>query len=88
MSETLESGANPAPASQPPVGPPSQHLTGRGTWRVSSAGLRTVAVLELRQRVRSTRWRILLVGWAVLLLLLTLLIRYAVQRAVDPGSPE
>lgn len=86
MSETLESGPNPAPASPPPVGPPSRHPTGRGTWRVSWAGLRTVAVLELRQRVRSTRWRVLLAGWAVLLLLLTLLIRYAVRRAVDPGS--
>ena len=36
------------------------------TWRA----VRTVAVLELRQRVRSTRWRIMLALWAVVLVAL------------------
>lgn len=36
-----------------------------GTWRMSWAGVRTVATLELRQRVRSTRWVVALVVWFV-----------------------
>jgi ABC-type transport system involved in multi-copper enzyme maturation permease subunit len=51
----------------------AEALTGPGTWRVSWAGVRTVAVLELRQRVRSTRWILILVLWAVLLGALTAL---------------
>jgi ABC-type transport system involved in multi-copper enzyme maturation permease subunit len=35
----------------------------RGGWAVSWQGVRTVAVLELRQRVRSTRWIVALVVW-------------------------
>lgn len=38
---------------------------GRGTWSLSWRGVRTVAVLELRQRVRSTRWVVALVVWFV-----------------------
>lgn len=34
-----------------------------GTWRLSWHGVRTVAALELRQRVRSTRWIVALVVW-------------------------
>ena len=37
----------------------------RGTWSLTWGGIRTVAVLELRQRVRSTRWIIALVVWFV-----------------------
>jgi ABC-type transport system involved in multi-copper enzyme maturation permease subunit len=37
----------------------------RGTWGLSWHGVRTVAVLELRQRVRSTRWAVALVVWFV-----------------------
>jgi len=36
-----------------------------GTWRLSWHGVRTVAALELRQRVRSTRWIVALVVWFV-----------------------
>jgi ABC-type transport system involved in multi-copper enzyme maturation permease subunit len=43
-----------------------------------------VAGLELRQRVRSTRWVVVLALWFVLLLGLTLLIRYAVQQTIVP----
>ncbi|RYV50631.1 ABC transporter permease [Pengzhenrongella frigida] len=37
----------------------------RGTWALSWHGVRTVAVLDLRQRVRSTRWMAALVVWFV-----------------------
>ncbi len=37
----------------------------RGTWALSWSGVRTVAALELRQRVRSTRWIVALVVWFV-----------------------
>lgn len=37
----------------------------RGAWALSWRGVRTVAVLELRQRVRSTKWIIALVVWFV-----------------------
>lgn len=37
---------------------------------MSWTAVRTVAVLELRQRVRSTRWRVMLIVWGVVLVLL------------------
>ena len=37
---------------------------------MSWPAVRTVAVLELRQRVRSTRWRVMLIVWGVVLVLL------------------
>ena len=37
---------------------------------MSWSAVRTVAVLELRQRVRSTRWRVMLVVWGIVLVLL------------------
>jgi ABC-type transport system involved in multi-copper enzyme maturation permease subunit len=46
---------------------------GRGTWSLSWHGLRTVAVLELRQRVRSTRWKTALIVWFLMVGLITLL---------------
>ncbi len=52
-----------------------------GPWSVSWSGVRLVAVLELRQRVRSTRWVWLLAGWAALLALLTVLVRISVRRS-------
>lgn len=48
------------------------------------AGVITVARLELRQRVRSTRWLVVLAVWTALLLLLTGLIRWSVLAAYDP----
>ncbi|MFN8081976.1 MAG: ABC transporter permease subunit [Kineosporiaceae bacterium] len=47
------------------------------------AGVLTVARLELRQRVRSTRWIVVLAVWTVLLLLLTALIRWSVSASYD-----
>ncbi len=68
-------------------GPPEHAPEGRAgagapAGRLSWHGVRTVAVLELRQRVRSTRWVWILAVWAVVLGLLTALIRYSVFQAV------
>ncbi len=50
------------------------------------AGVRTVARLELRQRVRSSRWPVVLIVWTVLLLLLTVTIRWSVYRGYGVGA--
>lgn len=77
---------------QPPAPPPGSGPTGpaptprAGTWRLSWHGVRTVAVLELRQRVRSTRWVIVLGVWFVVLGGLTTLVRFAVHRTMDPET--
>lgn len=67
--------------------PPAEHRgaePGReGSWRISWSGVRTVAVLELRQRVRSTRWLVVLGIWVAVLAALTLLVRHAVFSTVD-----
>ena len=63
---------------------PAAASAGASTWGVSWSGLRTVAVLELRQRVRSTRWIVVLVLWFLALLGLTLLVRSAVHASLDP----
>lgn len=53
-------------ARAPGPGPaPSAAPAQRGTWALSWHGVRTVAVLDLRQRVRSTRWIVALVVWFV-----------------------
>ena len=88
MSDTITSGvppAGPPPRPDTPAGPvraPDQG-PGAGTWTVTWSGLRTVAALELRQRVRSTRWLVVLVIWVVLLAGLTLLVRNAVLSTFD-----
>ena len=56
---------------RPPV------LRGPGTWSLTWSGVRTVAVLELRQRVRSSRWVALLVAWGLAIAGLSGLIRFA-----------
>ncbi len=93
MSGTLASG--PAAAGPPPEGDPArapvrppQVPSGPGTWRVSWGGVRTVAMLDLRQRVRSSRWLIVLAVWFVLLLALTLLIRHAVLDTFVPSGTD
>ncbi len=50
-----------------PAGP------GGGTWSLTWHGVRTVAALELRQRVRSSRWKTALVVWVVVVGAITLL---------------
>ena len=46
---------------------PGPHRAPRraGTWTLRRYGVRTVVELELRQRVRSTRWRVALGAWFV-----------------------
>jgi len=56
------------------------------TWGLSWSGVRTVAVLELRQRVRSTRWIVVLVLVFLALLGLTLRVRSAVHASLDPAD--
>ncbi|HEY5516294.1 MAG TPA: ABC transporter permease subunit [Pengzhenrongella sp.] len=57
---TDHGAAAPGPGRAPSAGPAE-----RGTWALSRHGVRTVAVLELRQRVRSTRWIVALGVWFV-----------------------
>jgi ABC-type transport system involved in multi-copper enzyme maturation permease subunit len=68
--------------SAPADGGPSR---GRGTWSLSWHGLRTVTVLELRQRVRSTRWKTALIVWFLVVGLITLLTTGAF-RMLTEGS--
>lgn len=44
-----------------------------GTWTLTWHGIRTVTALELRQRVRSSRWKIALTVWFLLVAAITLL---------------
>ena len=76
-----------APTTETPHGGPAAAAGAGagGTWGVSWHGVRTVAVLELRQRVRSTRWVIVLVVWVLLLAVLTVLTRYAVHATAVPS---
>jgi ABC-type transport system involved in multi-copper enzyme maturation permease subunit len=57
-----------------------------GTWGLSWHGVRTVAVLELRQRVRSTRWIVALVVWFVVVGGITLLTSGALGALASGGS--
>lgn len=82
MSTDVADSPRPAPTPPAPTRPASAPRG--GTWRLSAHGVRTVAVLELRQRVRSTRWMIVLAVWTAILGGLTTLIRFAVHRAIDP----
>ncbi|HET9655385.1 MAG TPA: ABC transporter permease subunit [Kineosporiaceae bacterium] len=84
MSTDVEA-SSPAPAAGS-AGSVPLRVPGGSAWRLSWQGLRTVAVLELRQRVRSSRWVIVLVVWAIVLGALTALIRYAVHQTVDPQA--
>lgn len=78
-------GAAPTVPGAPGTGP---RVHNRSTWGLTWRGVRTVIVLELRQRVRSTRWWIVLVVWAVVLTVLTALIHNAIMDTLvsDYGS--
>lgn len=65
-----------------PATPARADLSGPGTWSVSWGGLRTVARLELRQRVRSSRWKTVLVVWALVLGAMTGLMDFALGASV------
>jgi|tagenome__1003787_1003787.scaffolds.fasta_scaffold20962622_2 ABC-type transport system involved in multi-copper enzyme maturation permease subunit len=66
------------PAGEHPFRPDSP--TGAGTWSLTWSGVRTVAVLELRQRVRSTRWMASLVVWMLVIGGLSALIRLTIFK--------
>ena len=71
--------ATPAPGGTPRI---------RGRWAVSWHGVRTVMALELRQRVRSTRWVVALVVWTVVVGALTLLMLGAVGTVFGGGGTD
>src|SRR4051812_2022063 len=79
MTDTLQS----VPAEIDP-----RPVRARGTWSLSWSGISTVARLELRQRVRSTRWIIVLAIWALVLGVLTALIHYAVFSDTLSGQND
>jgi ABC-type transport system involved in multi-copper enzyme maturation permease subunit len=84
MSPDVEASfPSPAAGSTGSTGSAPLRVPGGSAWRLSWSGLRTVAVLELRQRVRSSLWVIVLVIWTVVLGGLTALIRYAVHQSMD-----
>ncbi len=56
------------------------------TWHLSWHGIRTVARLELRQRLRSTRWKVALIVWFVVVGAITGLTVGALHAATDPGQ--
>jgi len=64
-------------------------VEGLGTWSLTWHGVRTVAVLELRQRVKSSRWLIILLVWGLIIGGLTALIRWSIFSAgYDAGSDK
>jgi ABC-type transport system involved in multi-copper enzyme maturation permease subunit len=70
----------------PPAAPRSPRST---TWGLTWHGVRTVAVLELRQRVRSTRWVVALVVWFVVVGGITLLTSGALRNVnADSSGPS
>ncbi len=57
-----------------------------GTWTLTRHGVRTVAALELRQRVRSSRWKIALLVWFLVVAAITLLAFGALL--FEPAAPD
>ena len=77
-------------ATTPPP-PPALEVTARpgrppGAWSLTWHGIRTVARLELRQRIRSTRWIVALVVFGAIVGGVTLLTWLVARTAVDPYS--
>jgi ABC-type transport system involved in multi-copper enzyme maturation permease subunit len=62
----------PAPAAPTPPAAPTD-APAVGTWTLTWHGVRTVAALELRQRVRSSRWKVALGVWFAVVAAITLL---------------
>jgi ABC-type transport system involved in multi-copper enzyme maturation permease subunit len=61
---------------------------GGGTWTLTPSGVATVLRLELRQRVRATRWVVILVVWTALIGALTGLIWMAFGPVGDVGDED
>ncbi len=72
-----------------PLAAGSPQSVRREAWRVSLSGVRLVAALELRQRVRSTKWKWALASVAVLIGGVTVLVWAATRAfgAEDSGAP-
>ncbi|GEL93955.1 ABC transporter permease [Cellulomonas composti] len=60
--------------------PSTETTRARDVWGLSAHGVRTVAALELRQRVRSTRWVVALIVWVVVIGAITVLISGAIGQ--------
>jgi len=78
--------------SQPPMPAVTPTSARREPWRVSLSGVRLVAALELRQRVRSTKWKWALVSVGVLIGGVTFLVwgathAFGVDSGGDYGGP-
>ncbi len=69
-----------------PPQPAAPAVAHPGAWRVTWHGVRTVARLELRQRVRSTKWIVALVVWFVVVGGITLLATGALSRTLGGGT--
>lgn len=79
MSTVTTGGAVPAAPGAVDVPP------GPRTWRVTWHGVRTVATLELRQRVRSTRWKVALLVWFLVVGAITAL-AWAAMASTSSGA--
>lgn len=66
--------------------PPPARRRRRPDLRLSGHGVATVLRLELRQRVRSTRWLVALGVWVAVLLLVTVLVGYALTTVAGEGG--
>lgn len=81
MSTVLQWEEPPGAAAAPDVAHP-------GAWRVTWHGVRTVARLELRQRVRSTKWVAALVVWFVVVGGITLLATGALSAVIGGSASQ
>lgn len=63
------------PAPTPATAPPPESIPSAPARALSWHGIRTVMVLEMRQRIRSTRWKVALAAFFVLVGVVTLLLR-------------
>lgn len=87
MSEVMTGpggGADGSPAGGHPFRPESP--AGPGTWSLTWPGVRTVAQLELRQRIRSSRWKASLVVWMLVIGGLSALIRLTLSSDLGYGE--
>lgn len=83
MSTVIDEGAAPTgtSGSQAPASLPR-------TWSLTWHGVRTVAELELRQRIRSTRWIVALVVWFVVVGAITGLVWLSTRNVMGAGSTD
>lgn len=83
MSDVITTGTGDAAG----LGPGGRDDRG-GTWTLTASGVATVLRLELRQRVRATRWVVILVVWTALIGGLTGLIWMAFGPVGEVGDDD